>query len=1010
MIYYLAQLDALCKKEPVKPKVIIVPSLQVGYHITTALASAGRAWANLHLTTAIDWARHRIAPRFRADGWTPLLHNYDLFFIGELVENTLEAQQASYFSNTNARADLSRAFLRTFQELRLAGVTVDNIRSDGKDAKIEELKACYAAYTEYLQTNKYYDDAAIYEGAIADLEVSEGPDDATYAIFDETLLGSLATQYVGLLGGAKLWRIGRPQYSRPLPDQSAAARFIDAPLVETNDTLAVGAGGGLLLGIEGPDRDSVRVMQVLGAEEEVRFIFRDVLAQKYSLDGVEIAYTTDRPYLSLIQEFAERYDVPIAYASGLPPEKTRPGQALMGLLRWIMTGFDAAEFIGLCQARLIHFSQVEIAEGSRVPYAFEVATLLKLGRVRRGRVDYHDGLKRLDYELVQQRRDNETHGKANDRLDAQLDLLAPTRMIIDGLFELVPTGPSVKLRELTNACSKFLTQYAAVEGDYDREAVVGLTLHLKNIGDYVEISGPPIELAGHLLELVTQHRVEAGSAQPGRVFAVPLERAGYTHRPNLYILGMDEGSFPGRGIEDPVLLDDERTRLDLDLPLHRPRPGERVWQAERVLGMTPGKATLLARRRSLESGSEYYPAALFQQLEKNLKTQMETPRSFLPASPYEALDQQELMLISRHCIGFKRAMEQASPCLMRGREARLGRLGATLTRFDGRLNQKTPQLNPANGKILLSVSRLESLVKCPYQYFLKYVLHIDAPEEDEEDATTWLNPLDFGSMLHDLLCDFMQQLHVCGEKPDRKHLPAMKAMVTEKAERQREKTPVTHEAAYRADVGRLEQAAEIFLNVEAGQENTQPIGFEVSFGLGQDGELDTREPVLVKLAQSIELKLRGRIDRVDKVEDGYAIWDYKSGSAYSYREASLQHVGSYLQWALYAYVLDEILKREESDRKVVRSGYFFTTEREYGRRIAPVLPPRHEVGDKLRPLFDLVSEGCFYHIQKEDHCKFCEYSRVCAEERIDTKAWDVMQERGGGQGATEEKVGEWING
>ena len=263
-------------------------------------------------------------------------------------------------------------------------------------------------------------------------------------------------------------------------------------------------------------------------------------------------------------------------------------------------------------------------------------------------------------------------------------------------------------------------------------------------------------------------------------------------------------------------------------------------------------------------------------------------------------------------------------------------------------------------------------MKCPYQYFLKYVLHIDAPEEDEEDATTWLNPLDFGSMLHDLLCDFMQQLHVCGEKPDRKHLPAMKAMVTEKAERQREKTPVTHEAAYRADVGRLEQAAEIFLNVEAGQENTQPIGFEVSFGLGQDGELDTREPVLVKLAQSIELKLRGRIDRVDKVEDGYAIWDYKSGSAYSYREASLQHVGSYLQWALYAYVLDEILKREESDRKVVRSGYFFTTEREYGRRIAPVLPPRHEVGDKLRPLFDLVSEGCFYHIQKEDHCKFCE--------------------------------------
>ena len=120
MIYYLAQLDVLCKKYPVQPKVVFVPSAQVGYHITTALAASGRSWANLQLTSPVDWIRKRVAPRLQAEGWTPLLPNYSLFFMGSLIEKALE--QACYFSNTTTRDELVRAFLNTFGELRLAGV------------------------------------------------------------------------------------------------------------------------------------------------------------------------------------------------------------------------------------------------------------------------------------------------------------------------------------------------------------------------------------------------------------------------------------------------------------------------------------------------------------------------------------------------------------------------------------------------------------------------------------------------------------------------------------------------------------------------------------------------------------------------------------------------------------------------------------------------------------------------------------------------------------------------
>ena len=1010
MIYYLAQLEALCAGDPVSPKVVFVPGLQVGYHITTSLAYGGEAWANLRVTTPIEWARQRVAPLLRAEGWTPLLPGYDLFFVGELVESALESHGASYFSTANARDAFSRTFLKTFRELRLAGVAPEDIVGCGSDSKIAELQACYGAFTAYLDANKYYDDATLFERAIAEQQLSEGPDDAIYAIFDETLLGTLAARYIAMLGGDGLHRIGRPRYSRPLPSQSAAARFAAAPLVETSGDSAIGPGARLLCGDGSADRDRLRVVQVLGAEEEVRCIFRDILAQGHSLDQVEIAYTTDAPYLSLIHDFAERCDVPITYASGVPPDKTRPGRALMGLLRWITSGFEGADFVGLCQARLLHFSGVEMAEGHRVPLSFEVATLLRLARVGRGRLDYRNGLQRLEYELVGKRREAETHGKARGRLEAQLELIEPTRRIIDALFELIPGRRSIALCELTGACSTFLTHYAAVEGDLDREAIVGLRQHLTNIGEYVEISAAPAALAGQLLDLVAQHRVEASSARPGRAFAAPLERAGYTHRPHLYLLGMDEGSFPGRGIEDPVLLDDERTQLDLDLPLHRARPAERVWQVERLLGMASGRATLIAQRRSLDSGSEYFPAALFQQLEKLLDAQSEAVISFLPCSPEEALDRQELMLTSRQGVGFHRAMEAAAPWLMRGREARLAREGATLTRFDGWLEQQTPRLNPGAGEIVLSASRLESLIKCPYQYFLKHVLLIDVPEESEDDVTTWLTPLDFGSMLHDILCVFMQQLQVRGEKPAGDHLPNLIDMVREKAAEQRNKTPVTHEAAYRADVARLEQAAEIFLKAETQQRDAEPVGFEVSFGFGRTGARSMREPVLLRLGGSISLKLRGQIDRVDRVDEGYAIWDYKTGSAASYGEASLHQFSSHLQWALYAYALDEIHDRAGTDGDVVRSGYFFPTDREYGRRIAPPLPPRHELGDRLRPLFDMVSEGGFYHIQKQDHCKYCEYRRVCATERIDGKSWKSMREAGDPPGQVDQLVSEWLDG
>ena len=52
--YHLAQLAAVCKIDPIRPKVVFVPVPQVGYNLTTALAVTGQAWTNLYVTTLVD--------------------------------------------------------------------------------------------------------------------------------------------------------------------------------------------------------------------------------------------------------------------------------------------------------------------------------------------------------------------------------------------------------------------------------------------------------------------------------------------------------------------------------------------------------------------------------------------------------------------------------------------------------------------------------------------------------------------------------------------------------------------------------------------------------------------------------------------------------------------------------------------------------------------------------------------------------------------------------------------
>jgi hypothetical protein len=138
---------------------------------------------------------------------------------------------------------------------------------------------------------------------------------------------------------------------------------------------------------------------------------------------------------------------------------------------------------------------------------------------------------------------------------------------------------------------------------------------------------------------------------------------------------------------------------------------------------------------------------------------------------------------------------------------------------------------------------------------------------------------------------------------------------------------VEREAARR----RLRQDAEVFLRAEIEHSQSfHPLEFELGFGMGPRRR-EPQDKDLVHLHLSdLRLPLRGRIDRVDRGPEGtLALWDYKTGRADRYDEDDPLESGAHLQWALYAYALEELW-----DEPVEQSGYFFPTAEEMGTRLS----------------------------------------------------------------------------
>jgi RecB family exonuclease len=959
--YHLAQLAALCDTDPAGRKVVFAPSAQIGYAMVNALALTGHSTLNLQIASPEDIARQIAEPHLLASGFRPLVRDADAIAFEPLLRDILLAAPDNPFSRAGLSPGLSRAIHRTLRALRIAGIRPEDLAKQKRDTKLQTLARIYVAYQDLIATEGWYDGADLFVRANELLKTDVlRPADAV-AILDETPVPGVAQDFVHSFARGALQRIGRDDEGTPRPTSVAVSCChlpppIRAGRVET-------AGHLLSRRIVPEDLSSITVVETSGPDMEARSAIQVLLSARSALDEAEIAYTAETPYLAAVHNAVQRFRLKATYGAGIPVTFSRPGKALVAFYQWIADDFAVDTLVQACRSGLVslgaHLERGETLE----PY--QLATWMLRNGVRVGRHAYRQAVARA------------VAGEGPPELrNPHLD--GPCCRVLSALLDMLPDDGTCSGAAMAAAGRRFLRGFVPFSGEGEAPARDSMLRRLEELEKAIRITGSEHDLATRFAQLISDHRIQAGAPQPGSLNIVPLSRSGYAGRRHLFILGLDESTFPGGATEDPVLLDDERGKVSPDLELIRTRPSEAVWHFVRLLGVAQGTVHLFASTRAVADGRETFPAPLIQQIQ-DVQARPTARVGGLPPLNVSGLSEVNWLLPRRRHTDFVELLDRRFPWLTLGNESQRARAAYALTRFRGFTGVPDPELSLTARP--QSVSRLEVLLQCPYRYFLRHILGVSPFDEGLSDPTRWLTPLQFGDLLHRILSRFMRELTEIGQRPGVEHTTRLREITISETEQHRVWFPEPGPEAMKVDLQRLTHAGEVFLASESKQDVHEPLGFEVSFGFGDKGGLNHPDVIPIDLGDDLQIPLRGLIDRVDRRPDSYAIWDYKTGSAYGYDEADLLS-GLHLQWALYGFALEAILKeRNEADRPI-ESGYFFTSDREHGRRIRAILPNRTEVGQLLKSHAALVEEGAFPPIQRNDQCRFCDYAAICAGEQL----------------------------
>ena len=381
----------------------------------------------------------------------------------------------------------------------------------------------------------------------------------------------------------------------------------------------------------------------------------------------------------------------------------------------------------------------------------------------------------------------------------------------------------------------------------------------------------------------------------GPVSAMRLQR-----EKHLFILGANEGSFPGYTGSVGLLNDQERVQLrSLGVPLTGGNLEGLQAEFSEIFGVFCG-----AQESVTLSFSAAQPSFIFRRAAVMAGGQTDA-QSFIAPVSNDPVDVAAQIAVCEDAALAKKLGIYSEYCdVLRSRSHSLGTVAP----------ENIPKLY--GHKLLLSASQVDRQAECRLSYFLKYGLRA----RERREAT--VDPAEFGTYVHDVLEHTVGEVMSLGgfHSVDldttlslaQKHSKAYSEAHFSQLESQR------MEYLFRRNMQELEMVVQELWR-ELSNAAYTPLRCELNFGSG--GEM----PAIDISGSVMEAQLRGFVDRVDtwqyQNQDYVRVVDYKTGKKdFDYCDV-FNGVG--LQMLLYLFALEENGQKIVGDRPVCAGVQYF---------------------------------------------------------------------------------------
>ncbi|MGO1468510.1 MAG: PD-(D/E)XK nuclease family protein [Tissierella sp.] len=481
----------------------------------------------------------------------------------------------------------------------------------------------------------------------------------------------------------------------------------------------------------------------------------------------------------------------------------------------------------------------------------------------------------------------------------------------------------IEFKDYIERIMDLIKKYVKVKTDHDKSSKAEMLDTLRDIKK-IDLNIQKKEYKDMILNYIEDIRVMRKGINPSRIFACPYDNAAYTGRKYLYLIGLDSDTVNSEIVESPILLDTIRRDISLSLSFSKERYKYKKYKI---------KETLSADFESISIGYSN-----FNMVDVKAKT---------PSSVY---------------IELKEEYKEEDIC-------------------------KSEKKNLLAKDLVTSGSSLETLGQCSRKLYFKKAMGLKEKDEIEIDMDRWLNPLEKGILVHEILniyFDLQKESRIEDE---------LLNIIDEKCKEMQKEIPYILENVYIREKEEIKKYCKSIVKKQE-LDSFQVLVNELSFGLEKINRIfGPLKEQKVQIGDTC-LNVKGAIDRIDinDYKRSIKIVDYKTGSLENFDRKLRRSSGSgknkthdysdgqKFQFFIYKKALEDILKNDErfKDYTIESFSYDFgvkSIDLDFDKELL------EKIEDRIQYLLqiDILEHDKMIVYDEADAltCKYCEFKNIC---------------------------------